>query len=98
MALIIRPAILAKIAQEDHGCISEKEVRECFSNHCGRYCYDNRPQHLDRAGNPTPWFVAETNHRRMLKMMFVKDGADMELKSAYPATEKVVAIFRKFAS
>lgn len=97
MALIIRPNILAKIAQDDHGRLSEKEVRECFSNHCGRYCYDKRPEHLDRAGNPTPWFVAETNHRKRLKIMFVREGNDVELKSAYPATDHVAEIFRKFA-
>jgi hypothetical protein len=97
MALIIAPGILAKIGRDDHGNVTEKEVRECFSNHCGRYCYEQHPEHVDRKGNPTPWFVAETNQRRLLKIMFVRDGNDVELRSAYPATQRVTDIFHKFA-
>ena len=77
MALIIPPNILAKIGRNDHGNVSEKEVRECFSNHCGRYCYEQHQEHFDRNGNPTPWFVAETNHRRLLKIMFSKPCSNL---------------------
>ena len=98
MAIIISPAIAAKIAADDHGNVSEKEVLECFANHCGSYCYDRRPQHLDAQGTPAVWFVAETNRRgRILKIMFVREGQDMYLKSAYPATPYVQAIFQKHA-
>lgn len=96
MALIIPPGIAAKIAADDHGNVTEKEVYECFANHCGGYCYDTRPQHLDGNGNPSPWFVAATNHGRLLKVMFVREGADIYLKSAYPATAHVQQIFTKF--
>ena len=95
MALIIPPEIAAKIAAGDHGAVSEKEVRECFANHCGGYCYDKRPQHLDGKGNPSPWFVAETNRGRTLKIMFVREGADTFLKSAYPATVAVQQLFKR---
>lgn len=97
MPLIIPPHILAKIAQDDHGNVTEKEVNECFSNHCGRYCYEQHPEHVDRQGRPSPWFVAETNQRRLLKIMFVREADNIELKSAYPATSRVADIFRKFA-
>lgn len=97
MALIIKPNILKKIGGDDHGNVTQKEVEECFNNHCGKYCYEQNPQHTDRNGTPTPWFVAETNQRRRLKIMFVKDGSDVELRSAYPATQRVTDIFHKFA-
>ncbi len=96
MAIIIPPGIAAKIQQPDHGQVTEKEVHECFENHDGRLCWDNRPQHLDGNGRPCPWFVAETNSRRLLKIMFVRDGEDLYLKSAYPATGRVHEIYERF--
>ena len=95
MSLIISPAIAAKIAGDDHGNVTEKEVHECFVNHCGGYAYDKRPQHLDGNGNPSPWFVEKTNHGRILKIMFVHDGKDVDLKSAYPATDAVQKLFKE---
>lgn len=97
MALIIPPQILAKIGGDDHGNVTQKEVEECFANHCGGYCLDRRPQHLDSNGNPSPWFVAETNHRRILKITFVREHGNIYLKSAYPATDEVQRIFDKYA-
>lgn len=97
MALIIPSGIAAKIAADDHGNVSEKEVRECFANHGGGYCYDKRPQHLDGNGNPSHWFAGETNKCRVLKVMFVREGEDIYLKSAYPATTQVQQIFTRHA-
>lgn len=97
MEVIISPDIEAKIGQDNHGCITRKEVMECFENHCGLYCYDNRREHLDGNGNPSPWFVAETNHKRALKIMFVLENGNVFLKSAYPATENVTRIYQKHA-
>lgn len=95
MPLVISPAIRKKIGRDDHGGITEKDVRECFTNHCRGYCYDRRPQHLDREGKPSMWFVAETNARRVLKIMFVRENESIVLKSAYPATETVQRLFDK---
>jgi hypothetical protein len=97
MDIVISPEIEAKIGREDHGAVSAKDVRECFENHCGKYCYDNRPEHRDGSGNPSPWFVSETNHNRVLKIMFVLEHGKIYLKSAYPATPKVQDLFRKHA-
>jgi hypothetical protein len=95
VAIIIPSGIADKIGSPNHGSVTEQEVRECFENHDGRLCWDSRTQHLDRSGRPSPWFVAETNHRRLLKIMFVRDGADIHLKSAYPATEAVHGIYER---
>jgi hypothetical protein len=98
MPLIISKDIAAKIARDDHDNVTEQEVYECFANHCGRYCYEVNPAHFDEHGNPTPWFVAETNKKgRILKIMFVRDGANIYLKSAYPASAQVQSIFNRKA-
>lgn len=96
MSLIITPSIEAKIGRDDHGQVTVKEVLECFENHCGGYCIDAREQH--RTHPPTLWFVAETHHRRRLKIIFVRDGDNLYLKSAYPANDEVARIFSKYAS
>lgn len=95
MALIIPPGIEEKIGTDDHGNVTSKEVHECFANHCGPYAFDGRPQHLDENGQPSPWFVASTNHGRCLKIMFVLRNGDIFLKSAYPATPGVQELYRR---
>ena len=97
MALMISSAIEAKIGGADHGSVTRKEVEECFANHDGRYCFEQRQEHLDDDGNPTPWFVGETNHLRRLKIMFVLRDGDIYLKSAYPATDRVAEIYARHA-
>lgn len=95
VAIIIPPTILTKIGSASHGTVTQKEVEECFSNFAGKYAIDKRPEHQTPSGSPTYWFVAETNHLRRLKIMFVRDGQDIYLKSAYPATDKVADLFKK---
>lgn len=97
MGIYIAPAVLQKISQPDHGEVTEKEVQECFLNHCGLYCEDHRPEHLSLSGAPTLWFVSETNHGRHLKVMFVIENGTSHVKSAYPATAEVERIFWKYA-
>ena len=97
MAVIIAESVLRKIGQTDHGELTEKEVLECFLNHCGLYCEDLRPEHQSHSGAPTLWFVAETNDGKQLKITIVLEDGDSHLKSAYPATEKVQRIYLKYA-
>lgn len=95
MPLIISEDVRKKIAADDHGGLTVEEVEQCFQNHCGPYCTDSREDH--RTNPPTQWFVAETNRRRRLKIMFVREGSDIYLKSAYPASDEVTRIFKKYA-
>lgn len=95
--IIISEEIELKIASDNHGNVTRKEVSECFQNHCGKYCYDKREEHLDSSGKPSPWFVSETNKRRSLKIMFVIQEGKIYLKSAYPSTEEVRRIYKKYA-
>lgn len=98
MALIIPKAIEDKIAGDDHGNVTVKEVNECFENHCGGYALDTRSQHRDSNSQPAVWFVGETNRGRALKIMFVREHGNIYLKSAYPATEEVQRIYKKYST
>lgn len=93
--LIIAPGIKDKIAREDHGSVTEREVRECFMAWDGRFCYDMKEEH--RTDPPTRWFVCESHIGRLLKIMYVEDEEHVYLKSAYLATGEVKRIFDKYA-
>lgn len=95
MALIISPKIEAKIGGDDHDNVTRQEVEECFQNHCSGYCHEQNAEHQDNEGLPSLWFVAETNKRRVLKIMFVRRDGDIYLKSAYPANQRVRDIFKR---
>lgn len=59
-----------------------KHVEQCFMNREFSYLEDTRE---NRATNPpTFWFIAETDQRRLLKVVFIghPDGI-VELKTAY---------------
>lgn len=95
--LVIPQKIQAKIEHEDHGSITEREVRECFMAWDGRYCADTREDHTTQSGLQTRWFVGESHVGRCLKIMYVEDGENVYLKSAYLATTEVQRIFAKYA-
>lgn len=63
----------------------------------GRYCADPREEHATQSGLPTKWFVGESHVGRCLKIMYVEDGENVYLKSAYVATAEVQRIFAKYA-
>jgi len=89
---ILSTAIRQKIAQPDHGSVTEREVQECFLNRIGtRHCKDDREGH--KTDPPTFWFVAETHLGKMLKIVYVEDEDNIYLKSAYPANKAVQDMF-----
>jgi hypothetical protein len=91
--LVISPKIKEKIARQDHGSVTEREVRECFMAWGGLYAEDTREEHLTQSGLPTRWFVCESHTGRPLKIMYVEDGENVYLKSAYVATGEVQRLF-----
>lgn len=95
MALQISLAVRAKLAQPDHN-VTEEEIEQCFANRCGGTCGDNRPEH--QTPIPTEWFVAETDYGRRLKIVYIHDrvSGNIDIKSAYKATEEVTRIFEKY--
>lgn len=96
MGLIISPDVRKKLKDPDHN-VSDLEILECFANRGPKECFDTRAHH--RTNPPTRWFVSETDHARRLKIMYVLlASGDVEIKSAYEATDDVTRIFRKYAA
>lgn len=93
--LHISPGILTKIEQASHGSLTRRIIEQCFENHCGRFCEDDREEH--RTDPPTLWFVAPDNQNRLIKVVFVQHAGTVYLKSAYPADPEVLRIFKKYA-
>lgn len=69
-----------KKLQEKHG-VSEKEVSECFENRIKGLLVDDREEH--KTDPATLWFIAETNQRRLLKIVFIAVDKNVHIKTAY---------------
>lgn len=65
---------------EDHA-VTMKEVFECFANGEAIYFEDDRE--FNKTDPPTWWFMAPTNHGRLLKVCFMRKEGDIEIKTAY---------------
>lgn len=93
MPIRISPDILEKLHKK-HG-VTEKEVEQCFANRDGKLLRDTREEH--RTDPPTEWFIAETNKGRELKIVFIRRGADVSIKSAYEPSAAAKAVYEKLA-
>lgn len=67
--------------------LTEKEVMECFANGEGIYFIDSREEH--KTDPPTKWFMAPTNHGRMLKVCFILEAGDIVIKTAFEPDKPV---------
>lgn len=92
MARILSALIEQKLLDKHE--VSRKEVLECFSNRCGAELVDTREEHA--TDPPTCWFIARTNHRRLLKVVYLRRGADVFLRTAYAPNADELAIYRRF--
>lgn len=92
MRLKISTRIQKKL-REKHG-VTHKELLECFENRRGADLFDTRAEHLT---DPlTRWFLAYTNHCRLLKIVFIPRGDEMEIKSVYEPNGDEIRIYRKY--
>lgn len=92
--IIISTKIKTKLTVKH--CVDCNEVAECFSNHEGEYLTDSRAKH---ASNPqTLWFISETTHGRMLKVVFIYDDGKIFLRTAYPPDPSEVAMYRRLTA
>ena len=96
MKLNISAQVREKL-EKKHG-VTENEIRQCFENREGGFLEDAREEH--QTDPPTQWFVAETNKRRKLKVVFIarqtKDGIRIAIRTAYPANADEIRIYEKF--
>ena len=85
LRLIISQEVRQKLASKIPA-VSEVEIRECFENRLDDLLKDNRAEH--RTKPPTMWFIAETNHLRRLKVVFIqRRSGDIIIKTAYEPDE-----------
>jgi uncharacterized DUF497 family protein len=99
MALRFSDDVKKKLA-EKHG-VSEDEVRQCFENLEGEYVMEKRPEHL--TDPPSHWFVAETNKRRLLKVVFIarkiktESGSEtrVDIKTAFPPDTADIELYKR---
>lgn len=93
MPIIITEAIQKKLLDKHN--VSRKEVEDCFVNREGGLLIDDRENH--KTNPQTQWFIAPTNGNRFLKVVFVQDGADIYIKTAYEANTEEIRIYDKYA-
>lgn len=94
MKLNFSPRVLEKLRDKHH--VSRKEVWECFENRQGRDLFDTRAAH--QTDPKTRWFLACTNHNRLLKVVFVPDvaGKVADIKSAFEPNDEEIRIYKKY--
>lgn len=88
--LIISTAVRVKLDEKHQVC--EKEVLECFHNHYGTCLEDDREEH--KTAPATNWFISETNHNRVLKVVFMLKDGNIHIKSAYEPGMKDIEVYR----
>lgn len=88
-ALTITDAVLKKL--EHKHFVERKEVEQCFMNRSGPLLIDDREDHATTP--PTLWFLARTNRNRLLKVVYIQHGPNIELKTCYEANASEIAIY-----
>lgn len=93
MKIYVSKSVEKKLLEKHN--VTIKEVTECLVNQDRRALKDSREKH--DTNPPTLWIIAETNHLRDLKVIFmVKDGSVI-VKSAFEPNQNEVRVYNKFA-
>jgi len=91
----ISARVREKLAAADHA-VTVDEVVECFMNLEGPAFRDQRAEH--ETDPPTQWFVAETDKRRVLKIVYIEYPDFFAIKSAYEASQKWVTLYEEMCA
>ena len=75
--------------------VSVREVEQCFLNRSGGLLQDTRAGH--KTEPPTLWFIAPTNQGRLLKVVYIRTAAGVELKTAYAPNPDEIRIYNKYS-
>lgn len=90
--LRISRAVAEKLARKHS--VTRAEVEQCFVNRLGGLLEDTRARH--RTEPPTQWFLATTHRGRLLKVVFVRTGSVVDLKTAYAPNQVEIDIYTQF--
>jgi len=85
----ISPRVRAKLAQKHQ--VSVPEVLECFANREGPAFQDTRAEH--DTDPVTQWFIAQTDTRRVLKVIYIEYPDFFALKSAYAPSQRWIELY-----
>jgi uncharacterized DUF497 family protein len=76
--------------------VTQAEILECFLNRSKDLLEDIREEHF--TDPPTLWFIAETNHERLLKIVFIEHPNGIYvIKTAYEPNDNEVKIYERYA-
>ncbi len=75
--------------------VGEDEIIQAFANRTRTFLEDTREEH--KTNPPSLWFVAQTDKGIRLKVVFILQDKDIHIKTAYPATEEVQAMYKRKA-
>lgn len=93
MRITCSPDIQRKLLKKHD--VTLEEVCECFYNRRGDLLEDTREEH--KTDPITQWFIAATDGRRKLKVIFMLVDGDVHVKSAFDANEASVHLYKKHA-
>jgi len=93
VSIIISKRTKTKLLEKHN--VTEKEVTECFYNRDRTALKDPREEH--QTDPPTLWIIAETNHCRSLKLIFMVSEGNVILKSAFEPNQNEIDMYDKFS-
>ena len=93
MPLVISANVRDKLSKKEPP-VTVREIEQCMENRQGGLLVDTRLK--NRTDPPTLWFIAETNQSRKLKIVYIQDGADVIVKSAYDPNPEERRIYAKY--
>ncbi len=74
--------------------VTEPEVYQCFYNNTAKYVQDTRKEH--RTNPPTLWFIAETDAKRRLKVVFLPySKTEYVLKTTFPPNKDEERLWKR---
>jgi uncharacterized DUF497 family protein len=92
----ISERVLDKLKRKHN--VTYDEVQQCFENRSGGFLED--PREVHRTIPPTQWFIAETNQRRKLKVVFIqrqpRGVVRIDIRTAFEPNEEETHIYKKY--
>jgi uncharacterized DUF497 family protein len=90
----ISTRVREKLLHHSHA-VTTDEIYECFFNR-GLAFKDDRAEH--DTDPETQWFIAETDKRRLLKVVYVEYPDFFAIKSAYEPTKKWIDLYAELCA
>lgn len=93
MQITCSPDIAKKLLKKHN--VTLEEVEQCFYNRRGDLLEEDREEH--KTDPISQWFIAETDSRRKLRVVFMLINGDVHIKTAFEPTEGAVKFYQKTA-